>query len=114
MTKKGVSPTVELYLSLLDHLSEGGHSNLIQTTLEKIDNIQGMSLAYHNLIQRCTVREDYDSAIAMMKHLGKNQANMKPYTLINQVSLKSYKNLLLASKVCFLITKFVYVHQIYV
>nr|XP_047139186.1 leucine-rich PPR motif-containing protein, mitochondrial [Hydra vulgaris] len=98
MTKKGISPTVELYMGLLNNLSEGGHRDLIKTTLGKIEGMQEMSPEVDSLIQRFTVREDYENAIVLLDHFKQETENMKPYTVINQISVASFNYLLQADK----------------
>jgi len=65
MIESNFFPTAEIYVNLLDHLSRGGHSQLIPTVWQKISDIDYMQEDIQPLIQRCITRGDYQSALEL-------------------------------------------------
>lgn len=62
---------------MLDHLSRGGHFDLLPKVWEKIDDIEYMTDDVKPLIQRCVTRGDYASAIKLIQCSTKKTSSKK-------------------------------------
>ena len=77
MIEQKFYPTSLIYIGLLDHLSIGGHSNLIEKVWERIDDIEYINEDIRPLIQRCVTRGDYESAMILLKRSNKRVSKSK-------------------------------------
>lgn len=66
MIDKRLYPTADIYTNLIDHLSHGGHHELIPQVWERIESMEFMNEDIIPLVQKCVTRGDYDSALTLL------------------------------------------------
>merc|ERR1712193_153869 len=62
MVDANIRPTSQLYISLLEHLVIGKHTDLLEMTLDNIDGVQCLSEDFEPLVRRCVLRGDFAAA----------------------------------------------------
>lgn len=99
MVEQNIYPTSELYVNMLDHLSRGGHFELLPKVWEKIDDIEHMADDIRPLIQKCVTRGDYESAISLIQCSTKRTSNKKD-SYHYYIEMKLFNMLRYSEKVC--------------
>ena len=87
-----------MYVSLIDHLSRGGHNNLIPVVWQKIENIEHLDEDVRPLMYNSVARCDYESAFTIL-HCSLQKQTSRIANLYKYIEMRLFNMLLFVQKV---------------
>ena len=77
MIEQHIYPTSDTYVNMLDHVSRGGHVEMLPKVWQNIGDVEYLVDDVKPLIQRCITRGNYESALVLTKCSTKQTSSKK-------------------------------------